>query len=222
MNTLQWTSIIGVGLLALSAVAQAKQPQEQAQLRVTADAVCRLTVNGKSMGALSPGVPRTLALPAGPMTVGCAGADKALAQAREQVELKAGEAQSLRLRLRWVAAADGVVDKPGRLLWTRQDNGADVDWAGAQAWCEGLGQGWRLPSRAELEALTSGSAGETTPCRGSACRAPALFALSSYWMWSGDRNADGNAVYHYLHTGHTQSSPPEYKLNARALCVRPE
>jgi len=49
-----------------------------------------------------------------------------------------------------------------------------------------------------------------------------LFALSSYWMWSSDRSADGKAFYHYLHTGHTTDSPADYKLNARALCVRPE
>ena len=31
--------------------------------------------------------------------------------------------------------------------------------AGAAAWCEGLGQGWSLPSRAELEGLGAGHAG---------------------------------------------------------------
>lgn len=222
MDTWQWTSFIYAGLLALPAGIQAQPAKGQAQLQLTADAACQLTFNGQAKGALNPGARKTFALPPGAVEVICAGPDKVQAPAREQVNLAAGETRTLRLRLRWVAAADGVMDNVSRLLWTRQDNGADVDWAGAQAWCEGLGQGWRLPSRAELEALTSGSAGETTPCRGSQCKAPALFTLSSYWMWSGDRNADGNAVYHYLHTGHTQSSPTDYKLNARALCVRPE
>jgi hypothetical protein len=124
--------------------------------------------------------------------------------------------------LRWVDSADGVMDKAQRLLWTRQDNGTDVDWAGAMAWCASLGPGWRLPSRPELETITTGAAGETTPCRGAQCKAPSLFALSSYWMWSSDRSADGKAFYHYLHTGHTKDSPIDYRLNARALCVRPE
>jgi len=226
MQTLPSKTILCAALLALSAGAQAQAPQGaaphgKAQLTLAADAACKLQVNGKAAGALNPGAPRPLALSPGKVEVVCTGTDKALVTAREQLDLQAGETRSLRLRLRWVAVADGVVDKASRLLWTRQDNGSDVDWAGAQAWCESLGQGWRLPSRAELEALTTGAAGETTPCRGAQCKVPALFALSSYWMWSGDRNADGTATYHYLSTGHTQKSAVDYKLNARALCVRP-
>ena len=226
MNAWPWLSMVCAASLALSAEAQPQQPkaptQGSAQLKLTSDAACQLKLNGKPMGALNAGVPKTFGLPPGPVDVACAGSDATLAQAREQVQLMAQETQSLRLRLRWVATADGVLDKTQHLLWTRQDNGSDVDWAGAAAWCEGMGQGWRLPSRAELEGLTASAAGETTPCHGAQCKAPALFALSSYWMWSSDRNADGKAVYHYLHTGHTQSSPADYKLNARALCVRPE
>lgn len=226
MNALQWTSMVWVASLALSAGAQAQPPQAkaqgQAQLTLTADAGCSLKLNGKSRGAMSPGLPRTFTVPPGPVDVACAGPDKSLAAAGERLELGAGETRSLRLRLRWVASADGVMDKAQRLLWTRQDNGTDVDWAGAMAWCASLGPGWRLPSRPELEAITTGAAGETTPCRGAQCKAPALFALSSYWMWSSDRSADGKAFYHYLHTGHTKDSPIDYRLNARALCVRPE
>lgn len=221
MKTVQCKPIVCAAWLALSAGALAAPPQGQTQLDLTSDAACKLQVNGKSVGALNPGVKRTLALSPGKVAIHCAPTDKALTPANEQLDIQAGETRSLRLRLRWVAAADGVMDNTSRLLWTRQDNGSDVDWVGAKAWCESLGQGWRLPSRAELEAITTGSAGETTPCRGAQCKVPALFALSSYWMWSGDRNADGSATYHYLHTGHTQTSSVDYKLNARALCVRP-
>lgn len=221
MNTLKWTSMVCVALLSLSAGAQANLPKGQAHLELTADAGCALVLNGKSMGALSPGIKRTLSLPPGQFEVACAGADTALAPAREQVRLQAGETLSLRLRLRWVAVADGVMDNVRRLLWTRQDNGTDVDWPGAMAWCESLGPGWRLPSRTELEDLTTSAYGETTACRGSQCKVPALFTLSSYWMWSGDRNADGKAIYHYLNTGHTQFSAIDYRFTARALCVRP-
>jgi hypothetical protein len=222
MNAWHGASFVCAGLLALSARVQAMPPEGQAQLELTADADCQLTLNGERQGALSTGAKRTFTVPPGPVEVVCAAPDQPLALARAQHDLAAGETRSLRLRMRWVAAADGVMDNAQRLLWTRQDNGADVDWAEAKAWCEGLGQGWRLPTRAELEALTTSAAGETTPCRGAPCKAPALFALSSYWMWSGDRTADGNAVYHYLHTGHSQFSPVGYKLNARALCVRPQ
>ncbi|TNF61916.1 MAG: DUF1566 domain-containing protein, partial [Burkholderiales bacterium] len=158
MNPLQRSSWACAALLALCAGAQAQTPAGQAQLDLAADAACELKLSGKPMGSMSPGVHRTLVVTPGQVEVTCTGADKALAQAQEQVTLKAGETQVLRLRLRWVPVADGVLDNAGRLIWTRQDNGTDVDWEGAAAWCASLGQGWRLPSRAELESLTAGSA----------------------------------------------------------------
>lgn len=83
------------------------------------------------------------------------------------------------------------------------------------------GADWPEESARERISLQAGAAGETTPCRGAQCRAPALFALSGYWMWSGERDSAGRGWYVYLHTGHTQASAPDYRLNARALCVRP-
>lgn len=132
-----------------------------------------------------------------------------------QAALAAAQAQAP-----WQASDQGLVDPTQRLIWTRSDNGADIDWTAAGAWCASLGKDWRLPTRAELEKLTTSSAGQATPCRDARCRVPGLFKLTGYWMWSSDRDSGGRAYYHYLHTGHTQPSSIDYRLNARALCVR--
>lgn len=208
-------------LLAAPAAAQSGAAAGQGGVDLLVDASCVLQVGDVALGTLAPGQPQKLSLAAGAHEVVCTSTEWTGVAARERISLQAGQTQALRLRLRWTAAPDGVLDRAQRLVWTRQDNGADIDMSAAAAWCTSLGAGWRLPSRAELESLVAGAAGETTPCRGVQCRAPALFALSGYWMWSGERNAAGRIWYVYLHTGHTQASAPDYKLNARALCVRP-
>ncbi len=213
---LRWAAVT-----SLYVVSQVHAAGNQAQLVLVADTACLLKVDGRSMGALSPGIERTVALNPGAVEVVCERKDGGMASARERVVLRAGETASARLRLRWTVSPDGVLDNAQRLVWSRQDNGVDIDSPGAIAWCESMGKGWRLPSRAELESLSSGAAGETTPCRGAKCKAPTLFTLTSYWMWSGDHDSQGRAFYHYLHTGHTQTSQPDYRLHARALCVRP-
>lgn len=132
-----------------------------------------------------------------------------------QAALPAAQAQ-----VPWQASEQGLVDPTQRLIWTRSDNGADINWTAASAWCASLGKDWRLPTRAELEMLTTTSGGQTTSCRDARCRVPSLFTLTGYWMWSSERAPNGRAYYHYLHTGHTQVSGVDYQLNARALCVR--
>lgn len=192
-----------------------------AKLTLWADATCSLTVAGKAQGELSPGNPRTLDLPAGNAEVSCTSPSWSDATARAEVKLAAGETTTTRLRLRWASTQVGVLDREQRIYWTAQDNGADIDWPSAGAWCKGLGEGWRLPSRDELSALYAGAAGETVPCSNAQCKVPALFQLTSYWMWAAELTPQGDARYVYLSTGHPQSAKPDYKLKARALCVRP-
>ncbi|WP_374669479.1 DUF1566 domain-containing protein [Ramlibacter sp.] len=199
---------------------QAASPAGQARLDATSDATCQLQINGKASGTLQAGVKRSLQVNPGTVELLCTSAPKT--QERTQVEVKPGETANARLRFLWRATDQGVVDAGQSLVWTRSDNGADIDWTAAGAWCASLGKDWRLPTRAELERLTASAAGETTPCRDAQCKVPGLFTLSGYWMWSSDRNQAGNAYYHYLHTTHTQVSPVGYQLNARALCVRPQ
>jgi hypothetical protein len=78
----------------------------------------------------------------------------------------AGQEVTARSEVRvWVS--EGFIPDPGvfeapqtHLVWTRSDNGEDVDWDGANAYCQALMIGtsadWRLPTETELEALYDG------------------------------------------------------------------
>lgn len=192
------------------------------RLILKTDAACQLTVDGRAQGALDPAKARELPLAPGEHTVVCTSGEGAQWTARETVRLQAGEPQDRVLRVRWAEAGEALLDRRHGLQWMRRDNGADVNQQEAMAWCAQQGAGWRLPQRAELEGLyASGAAGETTPCRGAQCKVPSTFTLSSYFQWSSQTEASsGQAWYVYLHTGHPTSSPADYRLNARALCVR--
>lgn len=219
MNEIRWKRLsILSGMLVVLGV-QPTTAKELATLDIFSDAPCQLMVNGQANGVLQTGTKRSIRIPAGGVDLVCTAQGDITATAK--VDAQQGVTTLVRMRLRWDASDDRVIDKLQRQEWSRSDNGSDVDWTSAQAWCANMGTGWRLPSRAELEGLTAGSAGETTPCGGAQCKVPGLFKLTGYWMWSGDRNPEGRAYYHYLHTTHTQLSAIDYRLNARALCVRP-
>lgn len=220
MNSRQWATACGIaGMLLAGAAARA---EALAQLSLSSDADCTLQVNGRAAGTVTRAQPRVMRLAAGTVSLSCQGTASPEAREQLQLTLRPGDAVARELRVRWVdLGAAGLKDRHTGLQWTRADNGQDVDWREAQAWCAGRGAGWRLPTRAELEALfDSGLKGETVPCLNAKCRVPASFQLSGSWQWSGQAAEGGEkAWYLYLSTGHPQTSAADYKLNARALCV---
>jgi hypothetical protein len=69
-----------------------------------------------------------------------------------------GAADAQQPASRFVAAADGtVLDTATGLMWAATDNGADIDWTGAEAYCATFRAGghadWRLPTLTELDTL---------------------------------------------------------------------
>ena len=58
---------------------------------------------------------------------------------------------------RFVNNGNGTVtDTQTGLMWAAQDNGVDINWYDAKAYCEGFakgGTGWRLPTQNELVGL---------------------------------------------------------------------
>lgn len=88
----------------------------------------------------------------------------------------------------WTALGHDVLlqNKTG-LQWTRSDNGRDINWSDAGAYCTKRGDGWRLPSVDELRSVyaTAVETKEMAPCGDAVCAAPALLQLTSAWHWSG-------------------------------------
>lgn len=135
---------------------------------------------------------------------------------------------------RWLVRAGRVLqDASSGLQWTQQDNAADIDWAGAQRYCEQLRQAggrWRLPSVEELTGIYSSGRDGTTSCGSYAdktftCNVSSLFRLSGPWFWSATPAAPQNdgsprAVDVNLINGLQHLFGVDNKEYGRALCVR--
>ena len=111
------------------------------------------------------------------------------------------------------------------LHWAKSDNGKDINWTDAKAYCAAMGAGWRLPTIDELSTLHDAMAAER-PCGAARCRVAAPVKLSGPWLWSGSelqeadaRDADELAWGLSLTNGaRTQALRPP-SIGARALCL---
>lgn len=115
--------------------------------------------------------------------------------------------------------AKGVLLHCGtHLAWTQSDNGIDVNWHEANSYCKAKGEGWRLPTLDELEALYDSS--QSNACfPGVKCHVSPRFRLTSGWPWSSD-NIDGmRAWYFSFDFGYRTAHRVEYRKGSRALCV---
>ena len=120
-----------------------------------------------------------------------------------------------------VEAGGGVLLQPKTgLEWTQSDNGSDINWGSAGAYCAGKGSGWRLPSSAELQSLYDASGAVSTSCGSDTCWVSPLFRLTGPVGWSSETDAASEAWGVYLVNGDRYSGSASIKFNARALCVR--
>ena len=130
----------------------------------------------------------------------------------------------------WQDAGNAVlVQDRTQLSWTKNDNGQDLNWEQAKAFCAGLGAGWRLPQLDELLGIVDPARADadSAACGSASCRVPPLFKLSGAWHWStSDLKKDGTEASPLLAWGvllvngsknQTFKSMPH---GARALCVR--
>ncbi|MGE0371873.1 MAG: DUF1566 domain-containing protein [Gammaproteobacteria bacterium] len=146
---------------------------------------------------------------------------RAEAAARAQAEAARRAEQEARSRPSHFLsdAGGGVLLQPSRgLQWTQSDNGTDITWDAASAYCAAKGGGWRLPTTAELVSLVGG---EWTSCGSFTCRVPSLFRLTSYRFWSNEKSGSSEDWDVSLNTGHRYSGPRSHVYGYRALCVRP-
>ncbi len=118
---------------------------------------------------------------------------------------------------RFHRAEVGVVDCAQRVIWAAQDNGSDLDWNQANAWCGSLGGGWQLPSVAQLQSLYD----DSKPWVDNVGKpATDLIRLSRSAFWSAERDGSTEAWYVSLRQGQQRSTDLSYSTNERALCVR--
>ena len=180
----------------------------------------RRIFNGGGRGRNAPGSI------AGWAALGCIGAAVLLGHGQQA---HAGEPATPAGAARWVSVEKGVIeDTRTGLQWTAADNGADIDWNAAKAWCVSKRFRWRLPTLLELLSLyvAPGEGASGVACGASTCRAYVEFKLSGSWFWSatpvGQDAYDGIEMAWgvQLINGAKTQTVMDLSEGSRALCVR--
>lgn len=189
---------------------------------------CTLTVNGEARGRLAVGDTTSIRAPAGDQLIECIANPRA--RIATSVTLTAGSQTVAMLDVpadaRFVPVAGGIADHQQRLIWTDSDNGAPVDFAGAERHCTGLGADWRLPAVNELQGLYDPTGqhrmdwiyqGQTMELK----PITPLIRLGSCCYWSNERPTDVPGVWYVGFGGGSKllTSPAKGDV-LRALCVR--
>jgi hypothetical protein len=128
-------------------------------------------------------------------------------------------------------AADGAVrDTKTSLQWSQKDNGADVDFKGAKAFCDELTlaghDDWRLPTIEELEGIYDENVASppTYLYRGKPypLRMDSSFALTAPGIWSSSMRYENRGVAwsFFFSSGRQLATAPTATNYQRALCVR--
>jgi hypothetical protein len=149
--------------------------------------------------------------------------------AQETQEAKNKAEREAREKVMREEAAGAWTDPATSLMWTKKDNGSDVNWQQATDYCRNLQlagySGWRLPMIDELKGIYDSninSPGQWRDGTATAWHVKGNLQLSGY-EWS---NTQDNA-YSYteawifnFRSGHETSTLPGSSATIRALCVR--
>ncbi len=132
---------------------------------------------------------------------------------------RATEQRVAEQRARKAAEAEQGLRRRDGLLWTGSDNGSDVNWNDALAWCERKGNGWRLPTVNELQSLANASDAVKSTCGGRKCKAPPDFRLTRDYFWSSETGGCAGAWVVEFDLG-WKNCIIVSEIQLRALCVR--
>jgi hypothetical protein len=143
--------------------------------------------------------------------------DKAAQEARDKAAREQQEReQQERERIAREAPAGVWADIATGLMWTKKDNGSDVNWQQAMDYCRNLQlagySDWRLPTIDELQGIYDPNVGSD--------HAKGNLQLSRLWEWSSSQNASGEAWYFTFYAGLRFSNLTGLSEFHRALCVR--
>jgi Protein of unknown function (DUF1566) len=112
------------------------------------------------------------------------------------------------------------------LLWTKMDNGADVDWNQATAYCSNLRlagySGWRLPTIEELQGIYDPSAPVQTTFDFGVVSVYVKGNLKlTGWDWSSTQGDKPDLARTFGFSGENRGAfALRFNYNMRALCVR--
>lgn|ERR1035437_3347380 len=234
--------------LCLSALAGA---QADVTLFVTTDMDCNWKLDGRPMGLLKADDSKVVPVSPGEYLIQAATTD-GVATIRTQVEVDQGQKmveiqlksqhdQQLKMQhaetAREPAKADAALnptwtDPATGLMWTKEDNGWDVNWNQASAYCSNLQlagySGWRLPTIEELQEIYDPSVSvQTVFDNGVTYNVHVKGNLKlTGWHWSSSQgNAPGKPWqvawnFNFGIEKPRHSIPLGFNYSTRALCVR--
>jgi len=110
-----------------------------------------------------------------------------------------------------------IVASQQPLEWAESDNGEDIDWSGAKNYCASKGNGWGLPTVAELQ--DSYKTGQSAPCGQSTCKVASKSRLTGPFFWSSEQSGS-SARFVSLNSGTPNYNLAVFSNDLRALCVR--
>jgi hypothetical protein len=148
--------------------------------------------------------------------------DKAIQEANVKAALEAREKAALE------DTGKIWTDPETRLMWTKKDNGSDVNWQKAKMYCRNLRLAgyadWRLPAIDELSDIydpKTNITGQMGSGSSVTWHVKGNLQLSG-WQWSNTQgNASWQAWLFLFANGERYSSPLTGSGLDRALCVRP-
>jgi len=148
------------------------------------------------------------------------------AKAKENPRL---EPERLRPQQKEGILDDTWTDPDTELMWTKRDNGQNVDWNQAAEYCKDLRLGgytsWRLPEIDELRGIYDSRRSEQDWEKVSTSQFPyhvkGQIQLSAGWHWSTLGGVAGKAWNLDFRFGKADFETLDVSTNLRALCVRP-
>jgi hypothetical protein len=125
---------------------------------------------------------------------------------------------------RELAAGLTWTDPATRMMWTKKDNGSDLNWHQAMDYCRSLQlaghSDWRLPTYGELKGIYDPNAKVQCGDRFSICKMKGNLQLSSWRFWSGSSGGLPDHITIMQGDGGGLYMDKREKKLYRALCVR--
>jgi len=124
---------------------------------------------------------------------------------------------------RFIAYSNGTVsDTRTNLMWAAKDNGRNIDWSDAKAYCENYRGGgytdWRMPTQDELVGLYDADKTYKSDC-GYDVHLTKLIRLTCTWAWASETSGSVAAVF-FFDRGHRDWLPQSFGSFYRAVPVR--